>query len=110
MSKNFKIILIGLIAIGAISTLFAVVNVDETFVISYVFADIGHIQATEDGMIIHGGTSLHGAVINSNLDHRIAMSFAIAGMNADGATEIQGAECVNISYPNFYSDLEQLIR
>lgn len=67
------------------------------------------IQATEDGMIIHGGTSLHGAVINSNLDHRIAMSFAIAGMNADGATEIQGAECVNISYPNFYSDLEQLI-
>ena len=40
MSKNFKIILIGLIAIGAISTLFAVVNVDETFVISYVFADI----------------------------------------------------------------------
>lgn len=68
------------------------------------------IQATEDGMIIHGGTSLHGAVINSNLDHRIAMSFAIAGMNADGATEIQGAECVNISYPNFYSDLEQLIR
>lgn len=68
------------------------------------------IQATEDGMIIHGGTSLHGAVINSNLDHRIAMSFAIAGMNADGTTEIQGAECVNISYPNFYSDLEQLIR
>lgn len=68
------------------------------------------IQATEDGMIIHGGASLHGAVINSNLDHRIAMSFAIAGMNADGTTEIQGAECVNISYPNFYSDLEQLIR
>lgn len=40
MSKNLKIILIGLIAIGAISTLFAVVNVDKTFVISYVFADI----------------------------------------------------------------------
>ena len=40
MSKNFKIILIGLIAIGAISSLFAVVNVDDTFVISYVFADI----------------------------------------------------------------------
>lgn len=40
MNRNFKIILIGLIAIGAISTLFAVVNIDETFVISYIFADI----------------------------------------------------------------------
>lgn len=67
------------------------------------------IEATEDGMIIHGGKPLHGAVIDSSLDHRIAMSFAIAGMNADGETEIQGAECVNISYPNFYSDLEHLL-
>lgn len=63
------------------------------------------IQATEDGMIIHGGATLHGAVIDSKYDHRIAMSFAIAGMNADGETTIQGSECVNISYPNFYSDL-----
>ena len=67
------------------------------------------IEATDDGMIIHGGKPLHGAVIDSNLDHRIAMSFAIAGMNADGETEIQGSECVNISYPNFYSDLERLL-
>lgn len=67
------------------------------------------IEATDDGMIIHGGKPLHGAVIDSNLDHRIAMSFAIAGMNADGETEIQGAECVNISYPNFYSDLKHLL-
>lgn len=67
------------------------------------------IEATDDGMIIHGGKPLHGAVIDSNLDHRIAMSFAIAGMNADGETEIQGSECVNISYPNFYSDLECLL-
>lgn len=66
------------------------------------------IEATEDGMIIRGGKALHGAVIDSKLDHRIAMSFAIAGMNADGTTEIQGAECVNISYPNFYQDLERL--
>lgn len=67
------------------------------------------IEATDDGMIIHGGKPLHGAVIDSNLDHRIAMSFAIAGINADGETEIQGSECVNISYPNFYSDLERLL-
>ena len=64
-----------------------------------------HITGTEDGMIIEGGYPLHGSVIDSHLDHRIAMSFAIAGLNADGETDIQGAECVNISYPEFYQDL-----
>lgn len=66
------------------------------------------ITATEDGMIIHGGKTLHGAVIDSKLDHRIAMSFAIAGLASEGETEIVNAECVNISYPNFYSDLSRL--
>lgn len=68
------------------------------------------IEGTEDGMIIHGGKPLHGASIDSKLDHRIAMSFAIAGGLAEGDTDIIGAECVNISYPDFYSDLEQLSR
>lgn len=68
------------------------------------------IEGTEDGMIIHGGKPLHGAVIDSKLDHRIAMSFAIAGGLADGETTITGAECVNISYPNFYADLEKLFK
>lgn len=66
------------------------------------------ITATEDGMIIHGGKPLKGAVIESNLDHRIAMSFAIAGMNAEGTTTILHSDCVNISYPTFYQDLEKL--
>lgn len=68
------------------------------------------IEGTEDGMIIHGGRPLHGATIDSRLDHRIAMSFAIAGGLADGDTEILGADCVNISYPSFYADLEKLAR
>ena len=67
-----------------------------------------HITPTEDGLIIEGGYPLHGAVIDSHLDHRIAMSFAVAGLNADGETEIRGAECVNISYPGFYTDLGYL--
>jgi len=67
-----------------------------------------HITGTDDGMIIEGGYPLQGAVIDSHLDHRIAMSFAIAALNADGETEIQGAECVNISYPGFYEDLRKL--
>ena len=67
-----------------------------------------HITATDDGMIIEGGYPLHGAVIDSHLDHHIAMSFAIAALAADGETEIKDAECVNISYPNFYEELSNL--
>lgn len=66
------------------------------------------VTETEDGMIIRGGKPLHGAVIDSHLDHRIAMTFAVAGLCAEGETEIIGAECVNISYPNFYEDLRKL--
>ena len=66
------------------------------------------ITATDDGMIIKGGKPLHGAVIDSHLDHRIAMSFAIASLASEGTTTIQGEECVNISYPTFYEDLNRL--
>lgn len=66
------------------------------------------ITGTDDGMIIRGGKPLHSAVINSRKDHRIAMSFAIAAMCAEGETEILDADCVNISYPDFYRDLENL--
>ncbi len=67
-----------------------------------------NVEGTEDGMIIHGPCPLTGAVIDSCLDHRIAMTFAIAGINADGSTSIKGAECVNISYPDFYCELQRL--
>ena len=66
------------------------------------------VYATEDGMMIHGGTPLHGAVIDSFLDHRIAMSFAVAALCASGETTILGRECVDISYPDFYKDLASL--
>ena len=67
------------------------------------------IEGTDDGMIIRGGKSLHGTVIDSHLDHRIAMSFAVAALAADGETEILDADCVNISYPEFYRDLKMLL-
>ena len=66
------------------------------------------VTATDDGMIIEGGHTLHGAVVDSHLDHRIAMSFAVAALNTDGETEILGADCVNISYPAFYRDLQKI--
>ncbi len=72
------------------------------------------ITGTEDGMIIEGkGSSelpLTGAVIDSFADHRIAMSFAVASLIAEGETTIRGSECVSISYPDFYSDLLSLTK
>lgn len=69
-----------------------------------------NIAATDDGMIIQGGTELHGAIIDSYLDHRIAMTFTVAGMAADGITEIKNHECIDISYPTFYEDMKKLTK
>ncbi|PWT27844.1 3-phosphoshikimate 1-carboxyvinyltransferase [Butyrivibrio fibrisolvens] len=66
------------------------------------------ITATEDGMIINGGKPLHGAVIDSHKDHRIAMSFAIASLVASGETKIKDEKCVDISYPTFFRDFNNL--
>ena len=66
------------------------------------------ITATCDGMIINGGRRLTGADIRTQKDHRIAMSFAVAALAAEGATHIGDADCVNISYPEFYQDLQKL--
>lgn len=64
--------------------------------------------ATDDGMIIHGGKTLTGISLNCKYDHRIAMTFSIAGINADGEMDIEDAECVDVSYPDFYETLEKL--
>ena len=67
------------------------------------------ITATDDGMIIRGGNPLHGANIHTLLDHRIAMAFTIAGLNADGITHILDSKCVDVSYPTFYDTFEELL-
>lgn len=66
------------------------------------------ITATDDGFIINGGKPLHGAFIDPALDHRVAMSFAVAALIAEGPTEIDSADCVKISYPTFFRDLNSL--
>ena len=68
----------------------------------------GDITATEDGFIINGGSPLHGAVIETFHDHRIAMSFAIADLIAEGSNSYDNPKCVNISYPTFFDDLRDL--
>lgn len=64
------------------------------------------VTPTEDGMIITGASALKGARINSCLDHRIAMSFAVAGLIASGETIIEDSQCADVSYPEFFDTLE----
>ncbi len=61
-----------------------------------------------DGLEITGGTPLTGTDVDSHADHRIAMSLAIAALNATGTTTIHGAEAAAISYPDFITTLEQV--
>lgn len=77
-------------------------------IVQHLTAMGADIIPTEDGMEIHGGKSLKGAVLDSHMDHRIAMSFAVAGMAAEGETEILNASCVDISYPEFYQDMARI--
>ena len=66
------------------------------------------ITATDDGWVINGPRELEGVRVSSRGDHRVAMALAVAGLIAQGRTEIEGAECVEISYPDFFDHLEYL--
>ncbi|WP_027403369.1 3-phosphoshikimate 1-carboxyvinyltransferase [Aphanizomenon flos-aquae] len=66
------------------------------------------ISELPDGMEITGGTPLVGAAVDSHTDHRIAMSLAIAALNAIGTTTIHRAEAAAISYPNFTNTLREI--
>ncbi|MEO8272983.1 MAG: 3-phosphoshikimate 1-carboxyvinyltransferase [Chloroflexota bacterium] len=66
------------------------------------------IDARGDDIVIDGPTRLRGAAVNSLGDHRLAMTFAIAGLVADGATTISDAASVAVSYPTFFADLERI--
>ena len=67
------------------------------------------VEQAADGWKIPGGQKLHGAEIESFGDHRIAMAFAIGGLRAEGETVIRNSECVGISYPGFFRDLENVV-
>jgi len=67
------------------------------------------ITPTDDGMIIVGGKPLHSTTVNTYLDHRIAMSFAIAGLVADGETTFDNEACCSISYPDFFKTIGAIV-
>jgi 3-phosphoshikimate 1-carboxyvinyltransferase len=66
------------------------------------------VEEFDDGLRVKGSQRLHGAEIDSHDDHRIAMAFAVAALRAEGETTINGAECVAISYPEFFETLEKV--
>jgi 3-phosphoshikimate 1-carboxyvinyltransferase len=68
------------------------------------------VEERDDGLKIPGGQGLHGAEIDSQGDHRIAMAFAVAALRAEGETRIQGAEAAVISYPGFFEALEGVVQ
>ena len=68
------------------------------------------VEEFPDGLSVSGPTQLHGALLDSHGDHRIAMAFSVAALVANGETEISGAECVAISFPEFFPLLESVAR
>ena len=68
------------------------------------------IKETDDGFIINGPTKLKGATVESFDDHRIAMMLSIAGLIAEGETEILNSDCVKISFANFYEVLKKVCK
>ena len=68
------------------------------------------IKETDDGFIINGPVKLKGATVDSFDDHRIAMMLSIAGLTAEGETEILNSDCVKISFANFYEVLKKICK
>lgn len=69
----------------------------------------GQVEEFEDGMTVTGGHPLHGGELDSYGDHRIAMSFLIAGLFAAGETIMKNTSCIATSYPGFDKHLEQVM-
>jgi 3-phosphoshikimate 1-carboxyvinyltransferase len=62
----------------------------------------------EDGLEIEGVDSLHGAILDSVFDHRLAMTWMVAGCAADAETIVRGVEAASVSYPDFLTDMKIL--
>ena len=67
-----------------------------------------HILEKEDGLIITGQSNFHSAEVDSETDHRVSMSLAIASLLAKGSSKIARADASKVSYPTFWDDLEKL--
>jgi 3-phosphoshikimate 1-carboxyvinyltransferase len=67
------------------------------------------VTPTADGLVVEGGGELHGALVESHGDHRLAMSLAVAALAAEGTTTINDAESAAVSYPTFWEHIQKVI-
>ncbi|MEN9350517.1 MAG: 3-phosphoshikimate 1-carboxyvinyltransferase [Bacteroidota bacterium] len=82
---------------------------DRALTLQEEFGKLGvSIVLQDDLMIIEGGKGVTGGIVHSRHDHRIAMACAVAALKASGVVEIEDADAINKSYPNFYKDLSYL--
>ncbi|MEB3318082.1 MAG: 3-phosphoshikimate 1-carboxyvinyltransferase [Cyanobacteriota bacterium] len=66
------------------------------------------LEEHADGLTIQGATALHGAEVDSETDHRVAMSLAVASLVAQGDTRLHDSAAAAVSYPGFWNDLARL--
>ena len=66
------------------------------------------ITETDDGMIINGGKSIHGADFKTYGDHRMAMSLTVLAQLANGESTLDDSDCACVSYPTFFDDFYKL--
>jgi len=66
------------------------------------------IEEHPDGLTITGITRLQAAAVDSETDHRVAMSLAVASLVADGETQLHDPAAASVSYPGFWADLHRL--
>ncbi|KHE67337.1 3-phosphoshikimate 1-carboxyvinyltransferase, partial [Halobacillus sp. BBL2006] len=69
-----------------------------------------NVEAREDGIIIHGPTPIAGGTVDSYGDHRIGMMGAVASLISESSVTILDKDCINISYPSFFSHLNEVLK
>ncbi|MBS4173270.1 3-phosphoshikimate 1-carboxyvinyltransferase [Bacillus sp. FJAT-49736] len=88
-------------------------KVKETNRIDAVVAELtrlgAKIEATDDGMIIYGKSTLTGGFVSSYGDHRIGMMLAIAALICQEEVFLEGSDAINVSYPGFFEDIQKII-
>lgn len=90
----------------------AELRVKETDRIAVISAELGKmgadIKPQSDGFVVVGPRPLHGAVVDSHGDHRIAMALAVAALIAEGETTVQNTACIRDSFPNFVETMQRI--
>jgi 3-phosphoshikimate 1-carboxyvinyltransferase len=97
------------ITLGRDAAELRVKETDRIAVIASELQKLGaDIEPQPDGFIVRGPTPLHGAIVDSHGDHRIAMALAVAGLVASGRTTVRNVSCIADSFPGFVKTLQKI--